>query len=76
MSIDIQNHLERLEEMYNIIIGGERILDLRKVVAETYNDNNCYNVGLTNLAMKVLGKSAERPVQVSMSRWEETWLTG
>lgn len=59
VSVDIQNHLERLEEMYNIIIGGERILDLRKLVAETYDDNNCYNVGLTDLAMKVLGKSVE-----------------
>lgn len=75
VSVDIQNHLERLDEMYNIIIGGERILDLRKLVAETYDDNNCYNVGLTDLAMKVLGKSAERPVQVSMSRWDDTWLT-
>lgn len=73
VGVGIQNNLERLNEDYNIVVGG-RIMDLRRLVAETYNDYRWNNVGLTDLATVVLGKSVQKPVQVAMSRWDIEWL--
>ncbi|CAN0891046.1 3'-5' exonuclease [Linum grandiflorum] len=73
VGVGIESDVEKLVEDYGLMVGNS--LDLRGLAAEKLGDKALKNSGLKQLAREVLGKEIEKPKRVSMSRWDNIWLT-
>ncbi|KAL0428433.1 UNVERIFIED_CONTAM: hypothetical protein Slati_3018100 [Sesamum latifolium] len=74
VGIGIEQDLEKLEEDYELGFNT-RTVDLRSLAAAEYGRRELKNAGLKQLASLVLGKEVEKPKRVTMSRWDNQWLT-
>ncbi|KAL6523312.1 hypothetical protein OROGR_016915 [Orobanche gracilis] len=74
VGVGVDSDLEKLYSDYGI--GGDtRTVDLRQLAAARYGQNFLKNVGLQELASLVLEKEVEKPRNVTMSRWDDRWLS-
>lgn len=62
--------MEKLLEDYGLSVA--KTVDLRGAAKEAYG---LVNPGLKELARVVLGEEIEKPRRVTMSRWDNRWLT-
>ncbi|KZV30579.1 hypothetical protein F511_05729 [Dorcoceras hygrometricum] len=74
VGIGIQADLEKLEEDYGFGYSAKSV-DLRDLAANAYGRRDLTNSGMKQLAMIVLEKDVEKPKRVTMSRWDNPWLT-
>ncbi|KAL0346131.1 UNVERIFIED_CONTAM: hypothetical protein Sradi_4444400 [Sesamum radiatum] len=74
VGIGIEQDLEKLEEDYELGFNT-RTVDLRSLAAAEYGRRELKNAGLKQLASLVLEKEVEKPKRVTMSRWDNEWLT-
>ncbi|CAN1178824.1 3'-5' exonuclease [Linum perenne] len=73
VGVGIESDVEKLEEDYGLMVRN--MVDLRGLAAEKLEDKALKNSGLKQLAKEVLGKKIEKPKRVTMSRWDNLWLT-
>lgn len=74
VGIGIKQDLEKLEEDYEFGFNTNTV-DLRSLAADEYGRRELKSAGLKQLASVVLGKEVEKPKRVTMSRWDNQWLT-
>ncbi|KAL6525592.1 hypothetical protein OROHE_015899 [Orobanche hederae] len=74
VGVGVDSDLEKLYSGYGI--GGDaRTVDLRQLAAARYGQNYLKNVGIQELASLVLEKEVDKPRYVTMSRWDDRWLS-
>ncbi|KAJ6380727.1 hypothetical protein OIU77_029596 [Salix suchowensis] len=59
---------------YDVSIGNA--VDLRVLAAEKLGAVQWKNSGIKALVKEILGKQIEKPKRVTLSRWDNEWLTG
>ncbi|KAH6756491.1 hypothetical protein C2S52_021157 [Perilla frutescens var. hirtella] len=74
VGIGIKQDLEKLEEDYEFGFNTNTV-DLRELAAAKYGRRDLKNSGVKSLASLVLEKEVEKPKSVTMSRWDNQWLT-
>ncbi|KAI3446547.1 hypothetical protein Pfo_029137 [Paulownia fortunei] len=74
VGIGIKEDLEKLEEDYEFGFNTNTV-DLRNLAADEYGMRELKSAGLKGLSRVVLGKDVEKPKRVTMSRWDNQWLT-
>ncbi|KAK6127203.1 hypothetical protein DH2020_039046 [Rehmannia glutinosa] len=74
VGIAIDQDLEKLEEDYEFGFNTNTV-DLRSLAADRYGNTELKRAGLKSLARVVLEKDVEKPKRVTMSRWDNQWLT-
>ncbi|KAK6120490.1 hypothetical protein DH2020_045748 [Rehmannia glutinosa] len=74
VGVGIKSDLEKLDDDYGI--GSDaRSVELGRLAADWYDEKELKNAGLKQLASLVLGKDVEKPSGVTMSHWDNRWLT-
>ncbi|KAL2228134.1 Werner Syndrome-like exonuclease [Sesamum indicum] len=73
VGIGIEQDLEKLED-YELGLNTKTV-DLRSLAADEYGRRELKSAGLKQLASLVLEKEVEKPKRVTMSRWDNEWLT-
>ncbi|GJW23711.1 Werner syndrome-like exonuclease [Tanacetum coccineum] len=73
VGVGVENDVEKLNADYGIMVG--RIEDLRDLAVEEFGAKELRNAGLKGLTSWVLGKELDKPKYVTMSRWDQAWLT-
>ncbi|KAK1441478.1 hypothetical protein QVD17_07399 [Tagetes erecta] len=71
--VGIRNDAMKLEHDYNLVIS--RMEDLRTLAADVYGMRELKYVGLKSLTLMVLGIEMNKPKGVTMSRWDNQWLS-
>ncbi|KAK1441476.1 hypothetical protein QVD17_07394 [Tagetes erecta] len=71
--VGIENDAMKLEQDYNLVIC--KMEDLRTLAADVYGLNELKNAGIKSLTLRVLGIEMNKPKGVTMSRWDNQWLT-
>ncbi|CAI9302439.1 unnamed protein product [Lactuca saligna] len=71
--VGIESDVEKLEARYNLEVSNTA--DLRFMAADEFNQGELRNAGLKGLTRKVLGKELNKPKAVTMSRWDNRWLS-
>lgn len=61
-------------EDYGLSVNG-RVVDLRHLAADAYDNGRLKNAGLQELASVVLDRVVDKPRRVTMGRWDNRWLT-
>ncbi|KAG8367793.1 hypothetical protein BUALT_Bualt16G0109700 [Buddleja alternifolia] len=74
VGIGIEPDLEKLQEDYELGFST-RFVDLRSLAADRYGRRELKQAGVKRLSMEVLEKELEKPKRVTMSRWDNQWLT-
>ncbi|GFP86981.1 werner syndrome-like exonuclease, partial [Phtheirospermum japonicum] len=74
IGIGIDQDLEKLEENYEFGFRTNTV-DLRGLAADKYGQPVLKRAGLKGLAGVVLQKDFEKLKRVTMSRWDNQWLT-
>ncbi|XP_073313520.1 3'-5' exonuclease-like [Primulina huaijiensis] len=74
VGIGIKADLEKLEEDYEFGYSANSV-DLRDLAANAYGRSELRNSGVKTLAEIVLEKEVKKPKSVTMSRWDNPWLT-
>ncbi|XP_047947448.1 Werner Syndrome-like exonuclease [Salvia hispanica] len=74
VGIGIEADLEKLEEDYEFGFNTNAV-DLRGLAADRYGRRDLKNSGVKSLAALVLEKEVDKPKHVTMSRWDNQWLT-
>ncbi|PIN19641.1 DNA helicase [Handroanthus impetiginosus] len=74
VGVGIKQDLEKLEEDYEFGYNTNAV-DLRSLAAEAYDEKKLKNAGVKELARVVMGKEVDKPKGVTMSRWDNQWLT-
>ncbi|KAA8517893.1 hypothetical protein F0562_015367 [Nyssa sinensis] len=69
----INGDVEKLIEDHDLVVA--RTVDLGKLASEEYGIRQLRNAGLKTLAREVLGKEVAKPKRITMSRWDNEWLT-
>lgn len=65
--------MDKLLDDYGISVG--KFVDLRPVAASVCGIRELKNAGLKELTRVVLDKEISKPKSVTMSRWDNQWLT-
>ncbi|GJR07014.1 Werner syndrome-like exonuclease [Tanacetum coccineum] len=73
VGVGVNNDVSKLWRDYRIGVG--RTADLRPLAVQGFNANELKNAGLKGLTRWVLGKDLVKPKYVTMSRWDNEWLT-
>ncbi|OAY44569.1 Werner Syndrome-like exonuclease [Manihot esculenta] len=73
VGVGIGSDVEKLVEDYGLSVRNT--VDLRNLAAEKLGMRELKNAGLKNLVKEVLGKEINKPKRVTMSRWDNPWLT-
>lgn len=73
VGVGIHDDLEKLVGDYGL--GVSRAVDLRQLAADELNKLELRNAGLKRLGLEVLGKEVEKPRRVTMSRWDNLYLS-
>ncbi|KAI3742864.1 hypothetical protein L1987_60562 [Smallanthus sonchifolius] len=68
-----KNDVEKLRRDYNLVV--ERTADLGALATDAYGVRELKNAGLNQLASRVLGREIEKPMSVTMSRWDDECLS-
>ncbi|XP_011040699.1 PREDICTED: Werner Syndrome-like exonuclease [Populus euphratica] len=74
VGVGIEGDVEKLVEDYDVSMGNA--VDLRVLAAEKLGAEKWKNSGIKSLVKEILGKQIEKPKRVTMSRWDNEWLTG
>lgn len=74
VGVGIREDLEKLEEDYEFGFNTNTV-DLRQLAADYYGRRELKNSGVKALASLVLQKEVHKPKNVTMSRWDNQWLT-
>ncbi|KAL7138297.1 hypothetical protein ABFS83_10G153100 [Erythranthe nasuta] len=74
VGVEVKSDLEKLDRDYKIGYNA-RAVDLRGVAAEVYRRKDLKCAGLKGLAKIVIGKEMDKPKSVTMSNWDNRWLT-
>ncbi|KAK6944493.1 3'-5' exonuclease domain [Dillenia turbinata] len=73
VGVNIESDVEKLCEDHNLEVSN--VVDLRDLAADELERGELRNAGLKGLARAVLGREIEKPKRVTMSRWDNEWLT-
>lgn len=73
VGVGVGNDVQKLYENYGIQVG--RIADLRDLAFQKFGVKELRNAGLKGLTSWVLGKEFDKPIYVTMSCWDQAWLT-
>ncbi|KAJ9179773.1 hypothetical protein P3X46_008101 [Hevea brasiliensis] len=73
VGVGIESDVEKLVEDYGLSVRNT--VDLRGLAAEKLGVKELKNAGLKDLVKEVLGKEIKKPKRVTMSRWDNPWLT-
>ncbi|KAK9290825.1 hypothetical protein L1049_009003 [Liquidambar formosana] len=73
VGVGIDSDVEKLLGDYGF--GVSNAVDLRVLAADGLGMKELRNSGIKNLAKEVLGREIEKPKRVTMSRWDNEWLT-
>ncbi|KAK1386716.1 3'-5' exonuclease domain-containing protein [Heracleum sosnowskyi] len=73
VGVGIAADVEKLLDDYGITVG--KYVDLRPVAASVRGIRQLKNAGLKELTRVVLEKEISKPKSVTMSRWDNPWLT-
>lgn len=73
VGLGIESDVEKLLEDYELSVANT--VDLRSVAAENYGMRELNNAGLKELARVVLDKEINKPRNITMSRWDNQFLT-
>ncbi|KAJ0042617.1 hypothetical protein Pint_18432 [Pistacia integerrima] len=73
VGVGIQKDVEKLYDDHGLKV--ENVFDLRDWAAENTGNRGLRNTGLKGLAWAILGKDIVKPRSVTMSRWDNPWLT-
>ncbi|KAL5543071.1 hypothetical protein UlMin_010781 [Ulmus minor] len=68
VGVGVRQDAKMLRKDWHLCV--ERAEDVGFVAAERYNDKMCKNMGLKELAKKVLHKEMAKPTSVTMSNWD------
>ncbi|KAL8467672.1 hypothetical protein ACS0TY_031065 [Phlomoides rotata] len=74
VGIGVKHDLEKLEEDYEFGFNTNTV-DLGELAAAKYGQRKLKNSGLKGLASLVMEKEVAKPKNVTMSRWDNPWLT-
>lgn len=74
VGVGINQDLEKLEEDYEFGFNTNTV-DLRELAATHYGRRELKNSGVKTLTSLVLEKEVHKPKNVTMSRWDNMWLT-
>ncbi|GFP85033.1 werner syndrome-like exonuclease [Phtheirospermum japonicum] len=74
VGVSVQSDLDKLDAEYGIGRYA-RSVDLRRLAADAYGRAELKQAGMKYLASLVLGKEVEKPRRVTMSNWDNRWLT-
>lgn len=69
----IDEDAEKLTCDYGLKVGKR--VDLRNLAESVTGRGDLKNAGLKRLGKEVLGKGIEKPKRVTLSRWDQQWLT-
>ncbi|XP_059668278.1 3'-5' exonuclease-like [Cornus florida] len=73
VGVGIDSDVEKLTGDHGLVVATT--VDLRGLAAAEYGLRELRNSGLKELARRVLGKELEKPRRITMSRWDNEWLT-
>ncbi|XP_022015076.1 Werner syndrome ATP-dependent helicase homolog, partial [Helianthus annuus] len=71
--VGIKSDVGKLVEDYNLVVA--RIAELTTLAANAYGVRKFKYAGLKSLTEEVLGKEVLKPKRITMSRWDNQWLT-
>ncbi|KAL0339820.1 UNVERIFIED_CONTAM: hypothetical protein Sradi_4498800 [Sesamum radiatum] len=74
VGVGIKSDLEKLDKDYGIA-GDAHAVELGKRAADEYDRKELKKAGLKGLSSFVLRRELEKPQRVTMSRWDNRWLT-
>ncbi|KAK3024355.1 hypothetical protein RJ639_043681 [Escallonia herrerae] len=73
VGVGIESDVEKLICDYGLSVAN--FVDICGLAAEVYGARELKSAGLKVLAQRVLGKELVKPKRVTMSRWDNPWLT-
>ncbi|KAF5474650.1 hypothetical protein F2P56_006533, partial [Juglans regia] len=73
VGVGIKSDVEKLLDDYGLEVAY--VVDLQLLAVEELGTMQLRNAGLMQLAWEVLGKQIEKPRNITMSRWDNEWLT-
>lgn len=73
VGVGIEADIEKLLEDYDLNVASS--VDLRTLAADVLRDPEMLRTGIKTLAERVLGKQVQKPKRISISRWDNPWLT-
>ncbi|GFS31384.1 hypothetical protein Acr_00g0017000 [Actinidia rufa] len=73
VGVGVDSDVEKLTDDYGISVATT--VDLRSLAAAEYGVRELRNAGLKDLAMQVLGKEVVKPRWITMSRWDNEYLS-
>ncbi|XP_057970878.1 3'-5' exonuclease-like [Malania oleifera] len=73
VGLGIASDVEKMADDYGLEVSNS--VDLRELAACTLDARELCRAGLKTLARVVLGKEIEKPKSVTMSRWDQEWLS-
>ncbi|OIW07522.1 hypothetical protein TanjilG_14468 [Lupinus angustifolius] len=73
VGVGIEEDVEKLVEDYDLRVAS--VVDLRGVAADRYGERDLKQAGLKTLSFRVLGLEVVKPKRISMSKWDNVWLT-
>ncbi|KAK2652041.1 hypothetical protein Ddye_011897 [Dipteronia dyeriana] len=73
VGVGVKNDAEKLDENYDLSVANT--VDLRDLAAEKLSMEELRNKGLKGLAWEVLDLDVEKPINVTLSRWDNRWLS-
>ncbi|KAL8227441.1 hypothetical protein R6Q59_000073 [Mikania micrantha] len=71
--VGIRNDVDKLREDYNLVVL--RTADLRTLAADAFGVRELNNAGIKELTSRVLGVEMNKPMSITMSRWDDQLLT-
>ncbi|KAM3362819.1 hypothetical protein P3S68_017673 [Capsicum galapagoense] len=73
VGVDIENDAKKLLYDYGIELSDK--VDLREWAAEELDNDNLRSAGLRDLVREVVGTQIYKPKCVTLSAWDERWLS-
>jgi len=73
VGVGIAEDVEKLIGDHDLVVPNA--VDLRFLAADAYGLPELRNAGLKGLSRRLLGKEVEKPRRITMSRWDNEWLT-
>ncbi|KAM7492234.1 hypothetical protein LguiA_035155 [Lonicera macranthoides] len=73
VGVGIDGDLQKLFSWYGLVVGNT--VDLRGLAADWSGKEWLRHTGLVNISRYVLGKNFQKPVEVTLSNWDNEWLS-
>ncbi|KAK9048004.1 hypothetical protein SSX86_033034 [Deinandra increscens subsp. villosa] len=71
--VGIEYDVNKLIDDYNL--GVSNVKDVRRLAADAYGERELGNAGIKTLASRILGREIHKPKHITMSRWDDEWLS-